>query len=182
MSDAKRHPAGPSGRSWRTWLGTCLALSMLPHPASALTRENRMLLRLMDEVCVANNGTPDAAAQRALAIGHGATDIGMRPGPAYQRAVSMPDPSSVLVLVAAPTQRASFTECRISGRTHHLGELLAAACAKWPLGPLRGTPAGTHAFAVTITAGRRMLALRLTGTDGSGGRPGSFVFEAVQVH
>lgn len=155
-------------------LATCL-----PGPALALTPENRALLRLLDEICVARNGSVDAAAGRALAMPGNPVEIRLQSGPPYRRAVSFPGLSLALVLVSAPNRADTFNECRVTGRSDDIAELEAAACAKWPLGPLRNAAAGTRAFAVTTTAGRRMLSLRLTTARAAGLRAGTFTFEAA---
>lgn len=158
-----------------------LILAGLTAPAGALSPDNRTLLRLMDEVCVVHHVTADAAVSRARSVNRHARDLGARSGPPYQRAIAIGAFPPTLVTIAAPAQAAKFTECRISGRTDDIAELEAAACAKWPLGRLRGTPAGTTGFTVTITAGPRSLSLRLTTNAEAGSRAGTFVFEAIQV-
>ncbi|MFN3853145.1 MAG: hypothetical protein ACK4M0_02010 [Phreatobacter sp.] len=170
-------------RPARPWAGLVLAILALWTPsAGALSRDNRSLLRLMDEVCIVHHLTADAAVGRVRALHHDARDLGTRGGPSHERAVAIGASPPTLVTVAAPSPAARITECRISGRTDDLMELEAAACAKWPLGRLRGMPAGIRGFAVTITAGSRNLSLRLTTRAEAGSRAGTFVFEAEQVH
>lgn len=170
-------------RPARPWAGFVLAMfAFWTNSAGALSPDNRGLLRLMDEICVVHHLTADAAVSRVRALHHNARDLGTRDGSSHERAIAIGASPPTLVTVAAPTPAARITECRISGRTDDLMELEAAACAKWPLGRLRGMPAGIRGFAVTITAGSRNLSLRLMTRAEPGRRAGTFVFEAEQVH
>lgn len=170
-------------RPARPWAVFVLAvLAFWTTSAGALSPDNRGLLRLMDEVCVVHHLTADAAVSRVHALHRDARDLGTREGSSHERAVAIGASPPTLVTVAAPSSAARITECRIAGRTDDLMELEAAACAKWPLGRLRGMPAGTRGFAVTITAGSRNLSLRLTTRAEPGRQAGTFVFEAHQVH
>lgn len=170
-------------RPARPWAVSVLAvLAFWTTSAGALSPDNRGLLRLMDEVCVIHHLTADAAVSRVRALHHNARDLGTRDGSSHERAIAIGASPPILVTVAAPSPVARITECRIAGRTDDLMELEAAACAKWPLGRLRGTPAGVRGFAVTISAGSRNLLLRLTTRTEAGRRAGTFVFEAEQVH